>query len=145
MSRRITYFTLAALLAGALQLPAQLALPIASPPAPEIERTERPRHGKWWKVSVVLLAAASAADAQSSWGRLEANPLLRNGDGRFGSQGIALKALIVGGAVGTQYLLLRKHPKAEKYGIITNAMMAGVLTSVAISNHERARRQPAGE
>lgn len=99
-----------------------------------------PRRSVWWKASLAALATATVVDAHSSWGRMEANPLLRNSNGRFGMQGIAFKAAIFGGVAGAQYLLTRKNPKAEKYGAVTNFVLSGVLTGAAIANHQRAAR-----
>lgn len=113
------------------------------------EAVEQPRyeHGSKrssiWKASLAMLAASSMVDAHSSWGRYEANPLLRGGNGRFGWQGVAIKAAIFGGVVGAQYFLLKKNPSAEKYGTVTNIVLSGVLTSAAISNHQRAARNAA--
>lgn len=102
----------------------------------------RPREarGGWWKLSAVLVAAAAAADAHSSWGRMELNPALRSANGRFGMQGLAIKSLVTGGAIGAQYILLRKNPKAEKYGVLVNMMMAGVMGTAAATNHVRQAR-----
>jgi hypothetical protein len=95
------------------------------------------KRSRWWKASVALLAASSAVDAHSSWGRMEANPVLRNGSGRFGMQGVAIKAMVLGGVVGAQYLLLRKGPQAERFGTVTNVVFSGVLVGAAVSNHRR--------
>ncbi|MBI3682833.1 MAG: hypothetical protein HY235_20870 [Acidobacteria bacterium] len=119
-----------------------LLSPAAYPETTVTKQTEaRGGHGRWWKISVVVLAAATSVDAYSSWGSLEANPVLRNGNGRFGSQGVALKALIFGGTVGAQYLLLKSHPKSEKYGTLTNFALAGVLGAAAASNFQRGAPQ----
>ena len=126
--RKTLVFSLIVLLA----LPAAYAETLVTP-RPE----KRQGRGKWWKISAVLLAAATSADAASSWGHQEANPLLRSGNGRFGGQAIALKALVLGGAVGAQYFLLKRHPKAEKYGAVTNMILAGALSAAAASNYAR--------
>jgi hypothetical protein len=101
-------------------------------------QSERPRGvSRLWKASVALLAASSVADVHSSWGRLEANPLLRGPNGRFSTQGVVLKTMIVSGVIGAQYLMLRNHPKASKYGAITNFLMAGAISAAAVSNYQR--------
>ncbi|MCZ2149556.1 MAG: hypothetical protein LC126_17500 [Bryobacterales bacterium] len=102
-------------------------------PRPE----QRQGRGKWWKISTALLVAATSADAASSWGHQEANPLLRGGNGRFGGQAIALKALILGGTAGAQYFLLKRHPKAEKYAAVTNMILTGAFSAAAASNYAR--------
>src|SRR5258707_18727 len=71
-------------------------------------------HGKLWKVSMAFVAAASAADAQSSLGRYELNPALRGTGGSFGVKGIALKSAITGGSLGIQWLLMRHHPEMDR-------------------------------
>ena len=108
------------------------------------QNVERPEQGRkrsvWWKVSAVALAAATSVDAHSSWGRVEANPVLAGRNGRFGSQGVALKALITGGVLSAQYMMMRNHPKAEKYGTWTNFVLAGALGSAAAYNYNLHRR-----
>jgi hypothetical protein len=88
----------------------------------------------WWKLSTVALAAATMVDASSSWGHVEVNPVLRGSNGQFGYQGIAMKALITSGVIGAQYIMLRNHPKAEKYGTLTNFALGGVLGAAAVYN-----------
>ncbi|MDX1980395.1 MAG: hypothetical protein SFV51_09010 [Bryobacteraceae bacterium] len=133
---------LVATLVAALSLPAQ---PVTGRIRWDAPQTVDAPHGRssWWKLSVVAAAAAAAADSHSSWGRLETNPLLRGSNGRFGLQSLALKALITGGAIGVQYLILRKHPNAEKYGVATNMIMAGVLGTAAAINYRRAAAERA--
>ena len=99
------------------------------------QRSER--RSRLWKVSVAVLAAATAVDGASSWGRLEANPLLRGADGRFGVQGVSIKLGVLAGVAGTQYLLLRNHPKQEKYGAFTNFAFSAAFTAAAVSNFQR--------
>src|SRR5262245_30977598 len=89
------------------------AEPLASADSPKSRLT-------WWKVTSVALVAAVALDAHSSWGMQEQNPLLRGQNGRFGMRGVAIKALVAGGTLTAQYLLLRKKPEAQKFGILTN-------------------------
>lgn len=96
--------------------------------------------GTWWKISAMLTAAAAAADAHSSWGRMELNPVLRSSNGRFGLQGIAIKSLVTGGSIGAQYILLRRNPKAEKYGVAINMLMAGIMGTAATTNRIREAR-----
>ncbi len=104
---------------------------------------DSPRKGRtgWWKLSLLVAASAAVADSHSSWGRLELNPALRSSNGRFGVRGVSVKALIMGGSIGAQYVLLRKNPKAEKYGIMTNMLMAGVLGTAAVANYRMAARE----
>lgn len=94
----------------------------------------RPQSKKLWWASVAALAAASAADAGSSWGRQEMNPLLRGSNGRFSTRGIQLKSAIVGGVCLGQWLLLRHHPKAQKRLGAANFGMAALTAGAVIHN-----------
>ncbi len=99
---------------------------------------EHPRPGarpsKLWRISVAALAAGSTADAWSSYGRTEANPLLQGPGGQFSARGIGLKAAIAGGAVATQWFLQRKHPDSAKAFAVTNFGMAAVFSGIAVRN-----------
>jgi tellurite resistance protein TehA-like permease len=87
-----------------------------------------------WKISLGVLAAASIADAGSSWNRSEANPLLQGPNGRFSGQGIALKGALAGSVVLSQWLVMRKQPRAERAAAFTNFALAGVLGAAAVHN-----------
>lgn len=95
------------------------------------------RWGKVYRWSVVAMAGATALDAASSWGRLEANPLLRGSRGRFGLQGILLKGAMMTGAVVVQRRL--GHHKAAA---ISNFATAGAFGGVAIYNFRLAASAP---
>jgi len=102
------------------------------------------KRGKLWRTSVAVLLGAAAADAGSSLGRVERNPLLRSADGRFHAKGIAIKAAISGGAVAAQWLMLRKQPEGEKYAAAANFMMSAAMGSTAVVNlQRRAHSRPA--
>jgi hypothetical protein len=97
---------------------------------------ELPAKRTFWKASVVALAAASAVDAHSSWGKREANPILANADGRFGGRAIAIKAAITGAALGMQWMLVKRGgPRATRVAAIGNTVMAGYYAHVAIHNY----------
>jgi hypothetical protein len=98
-------------------------------------KAEEKRHGRMWRISAAVLGAVTIADMQSSSGRLEANPLLRSQNGRFGVQGFALKGAVVGGVVGAQYLLLRKNPKAAPYAAGINFATAALTGAAVVHNH----------
>lgn len=97
--------------------------------------------GKWakrlWKASIAAVAAGSVVDIQSSLGKPETNGLLANHQGVFSTQGIGLKLLIAGGALGTQQYLLHKYPTASGYktGALINFAVAGALGGVAVHNY----------
>jgi hypothetical protein len=93
-------------------------------------------HNKLWKVSAALLTAVTIADMQSSIGRREANPLLASSQsGQLSGQGIALKSLVVGGALGVQWFMLRRNPQASKYAAGANFAMTAVTGAAVIHNH----------
>lgn len=87
-----------------------------------------------WKISAAVLGAAMAADAASSWGRREANPLVAGAGGRFGWQGAAIKGGVLGGVLATQWILSRRTPQARSAFVWTNFATAGGLSGVAIRN-----------
>ena len=99
------------------------------------ENVEKKGHGKLWWASVAAMVAVSVLDTHSSWGRQELNPVLANGNGRFGGKAIAIKAALAGGIAGGQYLLLRNNHEAEKYTAIGNFALAGVMGGVAARNY----------
>ena len=90
----------------------------------------------YWS-SVATVTAAQTLDAHSSWGKYEANPLLRSPDGRFGVRGVAVKSGIVAGSLTVQVLLLRKWPKARKVATITNFVLSGVMVGIAARNYRQ--------
>ena len=100
-----------------------------------LQAEEAKRHSKLWKISAAVLASVTIADVQSSVGRYEANPLLRSHDGRFGNRGMALKGALVGAALGTQWLVLKKNPQASAYAATANFAAAAVTGAVVARNH----------
>ena len=109
------------------------ATPVSEAPASRAST----RKQKLWKVSLAILGAATVADVQSSMGRRELNPLLNSSSGRFTMQGVAIKSAIVGGAIGIQYLLLRRNPSPSAYtaAAVTNFGVAAVTGTFAARNH----------
>lgn len=92
---------------------------------------------KIWKISAAVLGAVTIADMQSSIGRPELNPLLRNAEGRFTTRGVSLKAAMVGGALLGQHLLLRKHPEASGWAAGANLAAAAATGAAVARNHLR--------
>src|SRR5258708_39772151 len=78
---------------------------------------------KLWKWSVGILAAANAADAMTSIGRRELNPVL--GTGQFGPRATGVKIGISAATIGAQYLILRRKPEAMRKAAYVNFGMAG--------------------
>jgi len=82
-----------------------------------------------------VLGAVTIADMQSSVGRYEANPLLSSPNGRFTNRGIALKGLVVGGALGAQWLLIHKNPNAAPYAAGINFAASALTGAAVVHNH----------
>jgi len=95
---------------------------------------------RWWKRSAVMLAAAGAVDAASSYGRAEVNPVLRGAGGRFSAKSVGIKAAITGGGLLAQWLIVRKNPETAGKLAIVNVGMSGALGGVAAYNWSNAGR-----
>ena len=98
-------------------------------------KAEGARHGKFWRISAAVLGAVTIADMHSSVGRMEANPLLASHNGRFSSRGMALKGLVVGGALGVQWLMIKKNPNAAPYAAGVNFAAAALTGAAVVHNH----------
>lgn len=84
--------------------------------------------------SLLILATATAADTHSSWGKQEANPVLRRGT--FGPRQASLKIGLVAGAAAFEYAVLkRSRRRYERPLAFTNFAVAGVTGAVAIRNY----------
>jgi hypothetical protein len=112
-----------------------VALRAQSPPDKfsYVAAESKPHISKMWIASSLFLLAATSLDASSSWGKYEANPFLRSGDGRFGARGFSIKLGITGAMLAPQ-LLLRKNRTATKIFTFTNFAQAGMYTGIAIHN-----------
>lgn len=93
-----------------------------------------PAENRFWKWTAAALVAGTAADAASSYGRFEANPLLRGRDGRFGSRGIAIKIGAAGGTLLIERLIIRKNRRAARAFGFVNLAGAGTFGAVAVRN-----------
>ena len=90
---------------------------------------------KLWLLSAAVLVAASFADAHTSLGRPEANPLLRNGRGDFSpARAVALKSAAVGGTLALEICLSRSRPHLRRAGSVVNFASAAALTAAAARN-----------
>ncbi|MGA2594442.1 MAG: hypothetical protein ABSH32_31465 [Bryobacteraceae bacterium] len=111
---------------------ASLVLPAAS-------AAERP--SRWravWHVSEALLAGANGADIAGSWGKSEANPLLRTGQ-RFNYGSLAIKLGVLTGSLAAQHYVVRKSPNLTPYVASANLAAAAVLSITAVHNMGVAR------
>lgn len=114
------------------QAPAIASAPLPAQNIPEL-KWKRP----WltpMRAFEISLAGGIVADATSSWGCFESNPLLRSADGRFGAKGVAIKAGISGGGLLLAHLLHRKYPKLEKPLTFAFGGGSAWLHGVAIRN-----------
>lgn len=102
---------------------------------------------KWrkvWKVSLVVMASANFADAASSYGHIETNPILASANGRFGNKALALKGGIGTGVVVVAEILIRhkmirtesERLKVDKAAAIVNFAVAGGFSAAAIHNRK---------
>jgi hypothetical protein len=92
---------------------------------------------KVWTISVAVLATVNVLDARSSMGRLETNPLLQNGQGRFNARRAAtVKSAASGGIVLVQLLLMKRMPeqRLEKSAAIANFVAAAAVGATAYRN-----------
>jgi hypothetical protein len=96
---------------------------------------EKKTSKKIWLLSAAVLIAASFADAHTSLGRPEANPLLRNSQGGFsGARAVALKSAAVGGTLALQICLTRSRPELRRTSSYVNFGAAAALAAAAAHN-----------
>lgn len=106
--------------------------------APLVSSQDLPVHHKYWAISVVFVTGATALDALSSRGMVEQNPIL--GRGPFGARQEAIKAGMTLGPIVAEWLILRKHPAAERPIIWGNYVYGGIgVFSAAHNLRERLR------
>jgi hypothetical protein len=92
---------------------------------------KQPNHWQTaWRISIATLLASTAADAYTSYGKHEANPLLRSG-GTFGVRGIALKGVGTAALIGGEALLGKRH---RKMSAIANFGMTGLYGGASWHN-----------
>jgi hypothetical protein len=86
-----------------------------------------------WHLSQAMLTAGDAADAASSWGKNEANPLVRAGQ-RFSYGSLAIKmGALTGGLVAQRYIV-RQAPHKTPLFACANLAAAAMLGVVAEHN-----------
>jgi hypothetical protein len=93
------------------------------------------RASRWravWHVSQAMLAGADATDAASSWGKNEANPLVRAGQTfSYGSLAIKMGALTAG--MAAQHYILRQA--ADKTPLFASANLAAAAMLGIVARH----------
>lgn len=99
-----------------------------------------PRSSVAWKVSVSVFAAMQAADAGTSYGYREANPIYGQ---RFGARGIALKALIAVAVPFVERRIIRHHQGTERAFTALNFGLSGATSRAVIYNARDMASKPA--
>jgi hypothetical protein len=89
---------------------------------------------KLWWTSVAALAASTAVDAHSSWGKYEGNALLSGSNGQFGQRGVYLKVGVSSAWVAAQAVILRKH-RSHRALAIVNFAVSAALSVAACHNY----------
>ena len=84
-----------------------------------------------WRISLVTVAGASAADWASSLGHYERNALATRLDGRFAAR---RGALIKAASFGANAAIQAKMPRHRKLWTVLNFAVAGVYAGAAIYN-----------
>ena len=88
----------------------------------------------FYRWSVAILAASSAADVASSWHRPEANPVVAGSGSTFGAESVAIKLGLVGSSFLLERLVLRHRPDLYRHVAWLNFGVAGALGAVVQHN-----------
>jgi hypothetical protein len=84
--------------------------------------------------SVASVLGANGMDIASSYGKQEANPLLRGSNGTFDARSVMLKSALVGGLQVSSYLVTRRRPELRKRVLIMNFVTSAILAGIAVHN-----------
>ena len=91
------------------------------------------RTKKLFAASIAAVTVAAVADAGTSWGKAESNPVL--GQSRFGASQAGIKIGLVSAALAGQYFIMRHHSPNAAVGLAAvNFASAGVLGAIAYHN-----------
>ena len=88
----------------------------------------------WYYSSVGAVYTTQFTDIHSSWGGIEANPLLGRGH-KFGWESAVIKLSAVTAGMLFQHWAVKKYPPAMKYATITNFVIAGAGAAITIRNY----------
>lgn len=114
-------------------------------PLPKCHGESKPKWKKVFLTTIASLAAANVADAHSSAGRWETNPLLRDSSGRCDSRkAILIKTGASGAFVLLELILLKKMPNRNlhKSFALTNIAASGIVGTVAVRNYRMSAPRP---
>lgn len=110
-----------------------------SPIRSSLDRTDipKPRQSSrgLWIASIVVLAGANFADAQSSWRKDEANRTLAGTQGTFGTKGALIKGGVNSLWVIGQLVSLRKNPTHRRLLAVVNFAAASIFVVAAYRNY----------
>ena len=87
-----------------------------------------------YRASVAAVGACAVADAASSWGRYELNPILVGPGGRFDGRSVAIKGAITGGTLGALWLVQRRWPHLRRGATAAQWVGAGLTCGAAVRN-----------
>jgi hypothetical protein len=88
----------------------------------------------FYRWSLAILAASSAADAASSWNLPEANPMLATPGSKFGAGSAAIKLGLLGSAFLLEHLVVSHHPELYRRVAWLNFGLSGALGAVVQHN-----------
>ena len=88
----------------------------------------------FYRWSVAILAASSAADVASSWRRPEANPVVAGPGSSFGAGSVAIKLGLVASSFLLERLILRNRPDLYRHVAWMNFGIAGAQGAVVRHN-----------
>jgi hypothetical protein len=88
----------------------------------------------FYRRSVAILAASSAADVASSWRRPEANPVVAGPGSSFGAGSVAIKLGLVASSFLLERLILRNRPDLYRHVAWMNFGIAGAQGAVVRHN-----------
>ena len=110
------------------------------PPLASVVVSEERKAERLWWLSVGAMGGAAAADLATSWRRLEANPVMRagNGEGECGLGCVGVKAGVLGGVIAMERILKGKEKKFLRKAAWFNFAVAGTW-SVAAARNVRTR------
>ena len=98
------------------------------------DRASSSRWKKAWRWSAQMMIAAQAADTASSWGAMEANPMLGRG-ATFGPKSTAIKAGTITAFLLVSHRMMRNKPDSDwRKATFTNWAIAGGTTALAVRN-----------
>jgi len=98
-----------------------------------IEESARAASLQSWKISLAALVGSQAADAATSYGMRELNPLLASANGGFEIRAAVTKMGVTGALVGIEYLIVRKYPRSA--GVISKLNWSTGIVTMGFAAH----------